>query len=267
MPNQNIRRRRRGEGIEKDWASLLNVNEAVWMINLQACNKNVDDPQQEKEAAGNNIVDKRSADLSSEGKPLAEDDNERGDAEDGEDKNIEAQGPGLHHKRSRLLILLEPAPFLVLQPPLVVRSSHRPLDSSAQPGDAETEKDVDAVASRHVPQRVVGRVVHLDRDHGSEGVRQRSAEGNDGDGSDRLLQPHKAAEDGSEVSYHGSDAANQAEGNEEAVPSSSEVRGGDKGSHKLPGASEDENADFVDGRLGPVSILVDLESSHKLIFP
>ena len=93
-----------------------------------------------------------------------------------------------------------------------------PVDAGKSPGQAQSQKDVDGVAASDVANGVVSSLFHRGGLLAGKKIRQGSAQSNEGDGSDRVLQAHQASEDGSQVSHDGRQHADDDERDAEGEP-------------------------------------------------
>lgn len=119
------------------------------------------------------------------------------EGEDGEESDREGQWAGFHHKR---------LPF------------HVPVNGRHRPGQANSQEDIDGIASSHVPNGGVC-VGVLDRWYlTGKGVWYRRAESHKHHSGDRVLEANGAAEVRRQVANDGREEADDDDGDGEAGP-------------------------------------------------
>ena len=102
-----------------------------------------------------------------------------------------------------------------------------------QPWKTQTQENVDAVAASNVANGVVRGPLRRGRGFWCEGIGQRGAQGNKGDGRHAIFEANQTSKNASKVSHDGSQKSNHSEGNEETRPSSTHASRWDQGENDL----------------------------------
>jgi len=140
-------------------------------------------------------------------------DDEHDEAEDGcdhEDKDREAQGP----RRNHVLAVV--------------------VDGADDPGEAESEEDIDGVGASDVADGGVGRVRLLRSRHGGEGVGQRRAQRHERDSRHALSDAESAPQQRRRLPHHRRHQPDHRKSSAERHPAVLYLRRRNQGEEELP---------------------------------
>ena len=108
-----------------------------------------------------------------------------------------------------------------------------PVDDGDDPGQAQSQEDVDGVGAVDVADGTVGRLLSQRRLLGGEGVRHGGAQGHQRDGRHRVLQADQTAEDGGQVTDDGGEHTDHRQRHDESWPAAEVLCRRDEGEQNL----------------------------------